>query len=283
MRYAHAVKSPGRPLVALLTDFGTRDHYVGSMKGALLAACPEATLVDITHEVSSFDVTEGAVLLEAAHRAFPKGTVFVAVVDPGVGSGRRALAAEAGGYRFVGPDNGLLTLALAAYPQPRIRSLTRTALFRPDVSPVFHGRDVFAPVAGRLAGGLALDEVGPALTDPVRLPFPEVRRRDAGSWEARVVYVDRFGNLVTNLTRGDLQAAGALTPGEVNEVVAELGDAVLPLAVTYADVAEGEGCALLGSNGRLEIAVHCGSAQERLGARRGSPVVVRRGGGGRQE
>ena len=267
------------PIVALLSDFGTEDHYVGAMKGAVLTTCPEATLVDIVHELPAHDVTAGALSLAAAYRSFPAGTVFVAVVDPGVGSGRRGLALEAGGYLFVGPDNGIFTLVLAEHEKPRIHTLADPSLFRPEVSPVFHGRDVFAPVAGHLASGMLVERVGPEITDPVLLRFEEVRRRGAWEWEAAVIHVDRFGNLVTNLTRRDLEAIAALTPGGLSEVVVTVEGATLPLARTYSDVPEGEGCALLGSSGRLEISVHGGSASRGLGAGQGAPVLVRMGRG----
>jgi S-adenosylmethionine hydrolase len=268
-----------RPIVALLSDFGTRDYYVGAMKGAVLAACPDATLVDIAHDVPAHDVLAAALTLVAAGGAFPAGTVFLAVVDPGVGSERRGLALAAGRHLFVGPDNGIFTLVLAEAPDAQARVVANPALFRPDVSPVFHGRDVFAPVAGRLAGGTSLEQVGPPVTDPVLLRLEEVRRRGPWEWEATVIHVDRFGNLVTNLTRRDLDAIAALTPGGLSEIVVVVTGTALPLARTYSDVAAGEACALLGSAGRLEIAVHRGSAERELGASRGAPVIVRMGRG----
>ncbi len=272
-----------RPIVALLSDFGTQDYYVGAMKGAVLAVCPEATLVDIVHDLPAHDVAAGALALAAAYRSFPAGTVFVAVVDPGVGSQRRGLALEAGGYRFVGPDNGIFTLVLKENPEPRIHVLTDARLFRPEVSAVFHGRDVFAPVAAHLASGMPLDRAGPEVGDPVLLPFEEVRRRGAWEWEATVVHVDRFGNLVTSLTRRDLEAIAALTPGDLSELVVVVEGAAVPLARTYSDVPEGEGCALVGSSERLEISVHRGSASLWLGAGRGAPVLIRASGGRRED
>jgi len=267
------------PIVALLSDFGTRDYYVGAMKGAVLAACREATLVDIAHDVPAHDVLAGALTLAAAGRAFPAGTVFLAVVDPGVGSERRGLAITAGGHLFVGPDNGIFTLVLAGAEEARARALANPALHRSEVSPVFHGRDVFGPVAGHLAAGTPFDEVGPEVTDPVLLRLEEVRRRGPWEWEATVIHADRFGNLVTNLTRRDLEAIAALTPGGLGELVVMVAGAALPLARTYSDVAEGEACALLGSSGRLEVAVHRGSAERALDASRGAAVVVRMGRG----
>src|SRR5262245_37794187 len=194
------------PVVALLTDFGSQDHYVGAMKGAILTVCPEASLVDLTHEIAAHDVTAGALALASAFRDFPAASVFVAVVDPGVGSPRRALALEAGGYRFVGPDNGILSLVMAEAEGPQaLRRIANASLMRPAVSATFHARDVFGPVAAHLARGLPIAEVGPPIDDPVRLSQPEVREVAPGEWEATIVHVDRFGNLITNLFQRDLE------------------------------------------------------------------------------
>jgi S-adenosyl-L-methionine hydrolase (adenosine-forming) len=264
-----------RPIVALLTDFGTRDHYVGAVKGAVLAVCPEAEVVDVTHEVTPHDVAEGAFALGAAYRAFPGRTVFVGVVDPGVGTARRGLVVEAGGYRLVGPDNGLLTFVLADNPAASIREIANTGLFRQEVAPTFHGRDIFAPVAGHLARGAPLDLIGPPASGPVLLEIPRVVPRGDGEWEAVVLHVDRFGNLTTNMTRRDLERILA-EPGGGTGITVLVEGAVLPLVRTYADVPQGEPCALVGSSDRLEVAVNCGSATRLLGASRGAPVRVRR-------
>ncbi len=260
------------PVVALLTDFGLLDHYVGAMKGAILSACPEATIVDITHEVPAHDVAAGALALEAAYRYFPDGTVFAAVVDPGVGSERRPIAARAGSWLFVGPDNGLFTYVLEADPSAHVRMIANPGLLRVPTSPVFHGRDVFGPVAGRLAGGFALDEVGPAVTDPVRLEQPPRTRTEDG-WSGAVVHVDRFGNLTTNLREADL---AALAEGSREALEVRFGPLVLPLVRSYSDIAPGRPCALVGSSGRLEIAVRLGQAAALPGAGEGAQVLVRR-------
>jgi hypothetical protein len=264
-----------RPIVALLSDFGVQDHYVGAMKGAVLAACPEATLVDLAHELPVHDIEAGAFALVASFRAFPGGTVFVAVVDPGVGTPRRGLAIEAGGYVFVGPDNGVFTLLLAEHPEAQVRSITNAGLYRYEVSPTFHARDIFAPVAGQLAAGLPIDQVGPLIADPVVFTIPPVRRKSAMEWEASVINVDRFGNLTTNLTAPKLEAILSDADGDPTEVVVVVEGVVLPLVGTYADVNEGEVCALMGSSGRLEVAAHRASAARLLGAGRGTPVRIR--------
>ncbi|HET9318076.1 MAG TPA: SAM-dependent chlorinase/fluorinase [Vicinamibacteria bacterium] len=264
------------PVVALLTDFGSQDHYVGAMKGAILTVCPEATLVDLAHEIPAHDVTAGALALASAWRDFPAQTVFVAVVDPGVGSSRRGLALAAGGYRFVGPDNGLLSLVMAEADGPQaLHRIANRALTREAVSATFHARDVFGPVAAHLARGLEVAEVGPAIDDPVRLVQPVLREVGPGEWEATVVHVDRFGNLITNLLRRDLDRVLATVENDFRDLVVVVEGEILPLARTYADVPEGEGCALVGSSGRLEVAVHRGNAARQLGAGTGAPVRVR--------
>ncbi len=260
------------PVIALLTDFGLLDSYAGAMKGAILSACPGATLVDVSHEVPAHDVAAGALALDGAYRHFPEGTVFVVIVDPGVGSERRPIAARAGRWLFVGPDNGVFTYVLEAEPAARVHRIANARLLRAPTSPVFHGRDVFGPVAARLAGGLALDEVGPAVTDAVRLEQPP-KTRTADGWTGSVLHVDRFGNLTTNLVEADL---AALAEGSVESLEVRLGSEVLPLVRSYSDVAPGRACALVGSSGRLEVAVRLGRAEALPGAGKGAPVLVRR-------
>ncbi len=260
-----------RPTIAFLTDFGTRDHYVGAMKGAALSVCPDATLVDITHDIDPQDVLGGALELAAAFPYFPGGTVFVAVVDPGVGSSRRAIAAAADGYFFVAPDNGLLTLPLRT-PGAQVVSLTNPRYARPEISRTFEGRDRFAPAAAWLARGTSLPELGAPLHDPVLIEVPEPRV-EGDVLRGEVLRPDRFGNLVTNIDRATLDqfARG----GRLLVAVGSRAD--VPVVGTYAEAAAGRACALVGSAGRLEIAVPNGSAAAVLGASGGTPVVVTRG------
>jgi S-adenosyl-L-methionine hydrolase (adenosine-forming) len=265
-----------RPIVALLTDFGTRDHYVGSVKGAILSACPDAQLVDLTHDIPPQDLHEGAFALGASFRAFPPDTVFVAVVDPGVGTARRGIAVEAGGYRFVAPDNGILTHVIDDHPIASLHEIVNSGLFRSRVSLTFHARDVFGPVAGHLARGAPLGLVGPAVRDPVRLPVPRASRDPEGRWRAQVIHEDRFGNLTTSLRRPELESLLADLGGDGGGMVVEVGGRMLPFVGTYGDVHEGEPCALLGSSERLEIGVNCGSAASLLGVAHGAAVTARR-------
>jgi S-adenosylmethionine hydrolase len=265
-----------RPIVALLSDFGTQDHYVGAMKGAVLSVCPEAQLVDVVHDLPPHDVESGSFALAAAADAFPPGTVFLAVVDPGVGTPRRGLAMQTPAHRFVAPDNGLLTLVLADHPDARVHAITNAGLFRFQVSSTFHGRDVFGPVAGHLARGTPLEEVGPPVDDPRRLAVPAVRRRAGDEWEGEVLHVDRFGNLTTNITARDLEEILSHFGNDPTEVVVVVEGAILPVVRTYGDVVEGEPCALVGSSRRLEVAIHAGNAARILGAARGAAVRIRR-------
>ena len=267
--------SAPRPCITLTTDFGTRDGYVAALKGSLLRRAPEALLIDVSHEIEPGAIASGAFVLSQAAPYFPADTVHLIVVDPEVGSARRGLAAQIGAQRFVAPDNGLLTPFL---DQPalatRVHELTRAELWNPVVSPVFHGRDVFGPVAGHLAAGGALEDVGPPLDvgSLVRLPEPPIHSED-GARVGVVVHVDRFGNLVTNL-RPD--------PGEQGGARVEAAGRTLALVRIYADVAQGELTALVGSSGRIEVACRGGSAAELLGIGRGSVVTLRASSAGTQ-
>ena len=258
-------------IVTLTTDFGTRDPYVAQLKGVLLAGCEGARVHDLTHEIAPQDVLEGALFLAAAVPAFPPGAVHLAVVDPGVGTDRRALAATVGGQHLVCPDNGLLTLLARRAAIEDARSIERASLRREPVSPTFHGRDLFAPAAAFLACGGALQELGPPVADPVELPLPRPRR-DGARLLGEVLHVDRFGNAITNLGRSGIEA----TAGR-RAVSVEAGGLRLPLARTYGDVADGEALALIGSADLLEVAVRDGSAAAALGLERGSEVAVTAG------
>jgi len=265
------IGSMARPVIALLTDFGLSDPYVAAMKGTILSVRSDVTLVDVTHDVPRHDVRAAALTLEAVFPRFPEGTAFVVVVDPGVGSVRRGVAGRAGGRFFVGPDNGVFESVLASWPAAELHEIARSAWYPGPVAPTFHGRDVFGPVAARLAGGWPLGEVGPRLTDPVRLTLPVAVRVGAREWEAEVVAVDRFGNLTTSLRVAEL---GELPAGAVSGITVEIAELRLPLMATYADVDAGQPCALVGSSGRIEVALNGASAAERLGAGLGSRVRV---------
>ena len=244
-----------RRLVTLLTDFGTADGYVAEVKGVLLSAAPDATLVDLTHDIPPQDVGAARLALARCWRRFPEGTVHLVVVDPGVGGSRAALAVASDGRFLVGPDNGVLSPAL-------LRAGTR-AVELPvptGAAPTFHGRDVFAPAAAQLATGVALDALGAPASAPVVRRTPEPRRRDDGALLGEVIAVDRFGNAVTNLigVRG-----GAV----------EIAGRRIPVQRTYADVPSGALTAHCGSSGLIELAVRNGSAAREHGLVRGAGIV----------
>jgi hypothetical protein len=244
------------PIITLLTDFGTADGYVAEMKGVLLSGAPTATVVDLTHEIPPQDVEAARLALARCWRRFPPGTVHVVVVDPGVGSARAALAVESAGRLLVGPDNGVLSPALLA------GDATVVALpVPPGASATFHGRDVFAPVASRLAAGEPVASLGAPWPTAIVRRTPEAHRLLDGTVQGQVLTVDRFGNLVTNLTA---RTGGAVLVGGLR----------LAVRRTYADVHEGEPVALVGSSGFVEIAIRAGNAAYVLGVGRGARVVL---------
>ena len=253
-------------LITLTTDFGTRDPYVAAMKAVLIGACPAARVVDLSHDVPAYDWRGAAYVLGACHADFPRGSVHVVVVDPGVGSARRALCVVTARGWFVGPDNGCLDDAVR---DAGFRAAFRIARSPRPVSATFHGRDLFAPVAGRLAAG----QDPRALLEPTdwrpRLRALSARRR-AGALVGQVVWVDRFGNLITTVRRADLPRARAVT-GHVGDQRVER------LLRTYADARDTAPFFLWGSSGRLEVSVREGSAAERLGVGSGCAVSVRAG------
>ena len=252
------------PRITLLTDFGTADGYVAAMRGVIAGIAPDVRVEDAGHEIPAGDITAGAWALGTYWHFFPEGTIHVVVVDPGVGSTRRALAARCGGHWLVGPDNGVLTRPLLEHADADVVAIENRALLRDVVSSTFHGRDVFAPAAAHLARGVPLAELGPRVQDAVLLP-ELLPRREGGTIRGQVVHVDRFGNLISNIP-GDWLAPGA----HVRIGAKDIG----PLRSTYADVARGQELALLGSGGFLEVAVRDGNAAASLWQRRGSEVTV---------
>lgn len=253
------------PLVALTTDFGLDDPYVGILKAVILTLAPEVRLVDLTHGIPPQDVLAGCLALEAARPYFPVGTVHLAVVDPGVGSDRKGLVVDAGRDLWVAPDNGLLSFLPAAEVR-QVRSLEDPVFFLHPISRTFHGRDVFAPVAARLAAGTPPQAFGPPAEDFERMPLP-CATVSADEVRGEVLTFDRFGNAVTSIRERDLQTAR----WEVR-----ICRHRIPWAPTYAAVEPGEPLCLLGSSGRLELSVRQGSAREVLGLERGDEVLLRR-------
>jgi len=260
-------------IVTLLTDFGAGDYFVGAVKGVLLTICPGATIVDITHEIPAHDVEAGAFTLLAAYDSFPPGTIHVAVVDPGVGSSRRPLLVATADYFFVGPDNGLFSYILERESAPRVFHLTNQEYFRPSVSPTFHGRDIFAPVACALACGVAPENLGERIEDFVRLePLAPLRQAD-GALQARIIHIDHFGNCVTTLTRRELPDE-MIAGGVRLEVNGHAINSFRPYFAVADDSGADDLFALWGSAGFLEIAADRASAAALLGAHTGQLVIV---------
>jgi S-adenosylmethionine hydrolase len=253
-------------IVAVTTDFGLRDPYVGIMAGVMLGINPQARIVDVTHHVAPQDVAHGSFVLANAAKAFPRGTVHLAVVDPGVGSKRRAIALRTSQQLFVAPDNGLLSDILDSASEFEAVELSNSHYFRPEVSHTFHGRDIFAPVAAHLSRGVDLDALGPRATDLIRLRSSQPEQREEGI-TGQVRFVDHFGNIVTNIP-------AALITDDAAEIA--LGEVrIQGLANAYETAAEGRPLAIINSYGLLEIAVRGGNAAARLGARRGTSVYVK--------
>jgi S-adenosylmethionine hydrolase len=277
-RASASSRPPGAP-ITLLTDFGTADYFVAAVKGVILSARPAVVIVDITHEIPPQDVEAAAFTLLCAYQSFPAGTINLAVVDPGVGSARRALLIEAGARFFVGPDNGIFSFVCEREESPGLTwkafQLTNTKYFRWPTSATFHGRDVFAPVAAALAQGVTATELGTAITGIVRLPSLEPLVSRGDKITGRVLHIDRFGNCVTNLT-ADVLTADLIAGGVKLKIRRRL---ISSFRSHFAEetVSGGQLFAVWGSAGFLEIAVKNGSAAKVLHAKRGDQVWVLKG------
>ena len=256
-------------LITLTTDFGTSDYFVGAMKGVILGLAPRARIIDISHQITPFAIDEGAFVIGEAARWFPKGTIHVVVVDPGVGTARRPILVEAAGQRFIGPDNGVFTMIYDSIRQLKVREITNKKMMLAQVSRTFHGRDVFAPAAGHLAAGVSPARLGKVVTDFLRSqtlePVPVKKNR----WLGSVLKVDHFGNLITNF---DMRKFGELRT-HAFEILAG-SEIIRRLVLTYAESGIGEVAAIEGSSGFLEISANQGSAARRLGCGVGSRVEL---------
>lgn len=259
-----------RPIITLLTDFGTSDHYVGAMKGILLGISPDAQLVDVTHDIAPYSITESAFTLSQSWICFPPGTVHLVVVDPGVGSARRPILVEANGHRFVAPDNGVLTMLYESVPAHEVREITAARFFRQPVSRTFHGRDIFSPVAAHLASGVAPAEFGNAIADYVRLSFAKPVPNGEKTWSGTILKIDRFGNLITNF---DSQNWEHLADRHFEMRIG--WRTVSRLATNYAEMPAGELFSIAGSSGLLEISANQASAAQIVHARAGDAIELR--------
>ena len=248
-----------RVVITLLTDFGNVDYFVGAVKGAVLSVNPNAVIADITHEIAPQDIEAAAFTLLASYQTFPAGTIHVAVVDPGVGSARRPIVVRAGDQLFVGPDNGIFTYIYDREPSYQVFHITSEKYFRPSPSTTFHGRDIFAPVGAALSNGVRPEDLGPGITDPVRLKYSEF---------LRIIQIDRFGNCITNITR-DL-----IDPKRSPTIVINRKE-IRSFRECYGDASPNELFAIWGSAGFLEISINGSSAAEVLRAKRGDTIIVR--------
>jgi S-adenosylmethionine hydrolase len=259
-------------MITLLTDFGTADYFLPAVKGVILSIHPDSQIVDLTHGIPAQDIAAGAFTLGACYHNFPPGTIHVAVVDPGVGSARRAIVACAGEYLFVGPDNGIFSYAYAREAQPKVFQIEREEYFRRPVSATFHGRDVFAPVAAWLSRGLAVETVGREISDYVKLELPQPKtdlpdKRVIGT----IIHIDHFGNCITNLT------ARELPPESLGQSAIKMrfaGREITQFGSHFAQASKDDPIAYLGSAGFWEIALWCDSAARRLGVERGAEVIL---------
>ncbi len=259
-------------IVTLLTDFGLKDHYVAAMKGIMLSLNPEVSFIDISHGILPQDIQSGAFTLGQAYPWFPPGTVHLAVVDPGVGTERKAIVVSAAAQYFVAPDNGMLTYVFQREESWTAREVTAEHYLRKPVSPTFHGRDIFAPVAAWLTRDIPLHQFGPELANPVQLRIPQLTRVRDSLIQAAILAVDGFGNLVTNLKPEDLPAYGI--PGAQRCRILAGQQEITRFGRTFADGGPGEVLVLPGSSGYLEIVVRNGSAASSLHLGAGAQIGV---------
>jgi len=268
---------PHRPIITLITDFGTADHYVGTMKGVILNINPEVQIVDICHQVSPYDIFEAAYALVQSYRYFPNSTIHLVVVDPGVGTARRPILACAGKYIFVAPDNGVLSLLFTREERVEVRHVTADHYFLNPVSNTFHGRDIFAPIAGWLSRGVEVEKFGDPITDYTQFVSPKPKRVSENLVEGMTLKVDSFGNLITNISPEDVPELFSENPPPFKIIVNH--QEITRLNLAYSMGRPSELFAIVGSSGFIEICTNRGSAAKMLNANRGMEVGVVIGGG----
>ncbi len=262
-------------VITLLTDFGTHDSYAGIMKGVILSTSPSSTIVDITHHIDPQDITQAAFILQSAFRYFPGGTVHTIIVDPGVGSGRTIIAAQINEHLFLAPDNGVLSLVMDEERVEAIIRVNNSEYFLKPVSRTFHGRDIFAPIAGHLANGIALERLGPLVEKKTicRLEIDQPSISDTGELSGTIIRIDHFGNLITNIDYHLLKEI--IKAGSPKTLDFRIGKKnVKGLSQTYNDKLPATPLALIGSTGHLEISVNCGNASQYFNAKKGDLITV---------
>jgi len=260
------------PIITLTTDFGTNDHFIGTMKGVILSIEPDAQIIDICHAVQAFDVLDGALTISQAYSYFPTGTIHMVVVDPGVGTARRPLIVSSDRHHFVAPDNGVLSLIYQREQRLSARHVTGEHYFLQPVSNTFHARDVFSPVAAYLAKGVDPEKFGEPVTDFVRFSAPKPKAVNENTLRGVVLKVDRFGNLITNITPQDAPMLFGENPGAFKIVVGQRE--IREIKEAYALGAPGEVFGIMGSMGYLEVAANRGSAAQLLGVGKGTDVNI---------
>jgi hypothetical protein len=263
---------PRKPIITLTTDFGLNDHFVGVVKGVILAINPEVDIVDLCHQINPYDIFDGAFMLAQSYRFFPTDTIHVVIVDPGVGTARRPILARTIENKFVAPDNGVLSLVYEREENIEVRHITADHYFLNPVSNTFHGRDVFAPVAGWLSKWVEADKFGEPITDYVKFTAPKPKRVGESFVKGVVLKVDRFGNLITNLTTEDVPEIFSPTPPAFKILVGN--QEITSLNLAYTPGRPTEVFAIVGSSGFLEIATSRGSAAKILNVGRGAEVGV---------
>jgi len=264
------------PIITLLTDFGTEDEYVGLMKGVILSIHPAVSIVDITHQIDPQDIAQAAYAVSSSYRYFPEGTVHVVIVDPGVGSERRIIALQTGGHIFLAPDNGVLTLLFEDQTPDSLVKVDNTKFFRETICETFHGRDIFAPVGAYIAKGISLSDIGSEVdfSDVVRMPGLDCKISGRGEFVGKIISVDRFGNLITNIRVEELDRY-LKTSGDAGEPQIRIRKTRIDgLVRTYSSAKPQKLLALIGSRGYLEIAINGSSAEARLKAKKGDTVKV---------
>lgn len=262
-----------KKIITLLTDFGLKDPYVGAMKGVILSICPNANIIDISHEVRKFDIRQGAYILASTAPLFPKGTIHIGVVDPGVGTTRKPIIIETKKSFYIGPDNGLLTLAALKEGIKKVVHIANRKYMLPHVSYTFHGRDIFAPAAAHLANGVPIEEFGPILKKYETLSFskPKIHKNRI---EGEIIYIDDFGNVVTNIYRDILEKIDINERKIIKIQFNDRTEKILKICEAYNEVKEGDFLAIIGSGDFLEISINQGNAAKKLNIKEGTKITA---------
>ena len=261
------------PIITLLTDYGTKDHFVAAMKAVILSIIPQVHIIDITHDIAPHDIIEAGFVLRSCYSNFPIRTIHLVVVDPTVGSPRKPIIVATDNYYYVAPDNGVLSLVYDVDPVSTVVQISAEHLMLPEVSKTFHGRDIFAPAAAWLARGTDMLNFGDEITEYTKMQLPKAKLVGDSLLKGTIIHVDRFGNLITNISRDEYNAAREKVPGNVTRILIGKQE-ILGLKEFYAEAPKGETIALFGSTNVLEISQNQGSAARTIGVNRGAEVGI---------